>query len=120
MKVLILILGLVCFSAASAQQKDVFDLPQQQEKKSGLEYKQNENIRFNQELVSAPNQASTIVQPLSFSLTNGNKVIYGIGIMPCIKPDMNLFKTMPNLNFTGTIQFSSEIKEPGQIPNGAK
>lgn len=111
MKVLILIFGLVCFSAASAQQKDVFDLPQQQEKKSGLEYKQNENIRFNQELVSAP---------ISFSLTNGNKVIYGIGIMPCIKPDMNLFKTMPNLNFTGTIQFSSEIKEPGQIPNGAK
>jgi hypothetical protein len=59
-----------------------------------------------------------------FILPNGDKVItLSIDNMPCVVPDMNLFKTMPNpvynWNSYGNSLIDLRQRQPGQIPNGA-
>ncbi|MEO7984449.1 MAG: hypothetical protein ABI688_10245 [Bacteroidota bacterium] len=114
-------MGLASFSAASAQEKDLFDIQQYLQKKQADTKKNNEQFHLvmpplNPAVSSPPYTTST------WSLPNGDKVvILGQDNMPCVVPDMSLFHAMPNVNQRGNryLDLLAPFSVPGQIPNGA-
>jgi hypothetical protein len=122
MKKVFLLLGIASFSAASAQQKDVFDIQQHLDKMF-----KDKKIP---EIVISPLNKPTPVsyswpfpnnQKLSIILPNGDKVyILSQDNMPCVVPDMTQFN-MPNVSNSHDY-FQSLLPKnniPGNIPNAA-
>lgn len=122
MKKLILVFGLGGFFSASAQQQELFDISKHLRNK-------NTNNPILKKIPSLPYQPSSPdldpligfkTQPLiQFYNVNAEKVVPFYNI-PCVKPDMNLFKLMPN---PGLLTFPSKQLPhnllPGDIPNAA-
>ena len=124
MKKVFLLFGIAAFSAATAQQKDLFDIQKHiennQSKKNNAAEKQKITLPYFKNLQPAfpfaVNQHN-----LSYRLSNGDVVVYGNGTMPCIKADINQFQTMPNIAFNNQFSFNFFPAKilPGQIPNGS-
>ncbi|MEO6613303.1 MAG: hypothetical protein ABIT05_15575 [Chitinophagaceae bacterium] len=131
MKKILLIFGLAAFSAASGQQKDVFDIGQHLRKKQAdgkkLAEKKNMALPFLKNfpvvdpyLTSRPSE--------SYTLPNGDKVIISsIDHMPCIQPDMRQFRVMPSVqpdirrfrtmpNVSAQFTYSPGYVKAGQLP----
>lgn len=126
MKKVFLLFGIVAFSAASAQQTDLFNIEKHIEKKKAEGKKKAEKKR----LVLPVHKRFTYGNfnaeknpELFYILPNGdNVVISRINNMPCVKPDMRKFQIMPNLAYSRRFNFnySPQRIHPGQIPNGSK
>lgn len=123
MKKVFLLFGVAAFSSVAAQEKDLFDVQKH------LQDKQNKG----KQQVEKKAPALPLSKPFTFlnpvyglessqPFSNGNTIIIlGIDNMPCIKPDMNLFKTMPNVadNSPFNFNYSPNRIQPGQMPNGS-
>lgn len=125
MKKVLLIFGIAAFSSASAQQKDLFDIQKHLEKKQAEGKKAAEENSFVLPLFKKPQMVDPFINnlhTLSYTLPNGDVVLYGNGTMPCVKPDMSQFQAMPNLadNNQFTFNFYPQKIQPGQIPNGSR
>lgn len=124
MKKVFLIFSIVAFSSASAQRKELFDIQKHIEKKQldGKKAAQKNKFSlpaFKKFQFTRPIKTSPSL--LSYSLPNGDVVIYGNGTMPCIKPGLSQFQNMPNLSSKGqfNFNFSPHKAQPGQIPNAS-
>lgn len=108
MKKILLIIGILFFSFASAQQNDLFDLQKHIQGK----------IKESKIKALVPNQPIEYPQikpSSSYILPNGNKVvILPEDNMPCVEPDMSQFN-MPNLAKSDKLLLNKW--QPGQIPN---
>jgi hypothetical protein len=119
MKKIFLVFGIAAFSAAAAQEKELFDIKDHLQKKAS-----KQTDRFPLALdpgFGSPKPHTTYSPSMRSYLLPDNSRITGIGNMPCIKPDMRQFKTMPNPglgNFT-THKNSLQHSRPGNIPNAA-
>lgn len=128
MKKIYLLFGIVAFSGAWAQQKDLFDIQKHLQKK---QVEENLNNEINKLMLPPDNKNVNLysgsylsnIQGLSFLLPNGDKVnILPKDNMPCIVPDMNAFQKMPNVKTEKDLQnklLPPPSRIPGQIPNGA-
>ncbi len=104
-----------CYTAA-AQQNDVFDIQKYLQQKKSVTGEQ-----LQPDLLAMKPKAAISVLPeqhLTYTLTNGDIVTYGNGSMPCVKPGMELYHIMPNVNRTNDNAIPL-LPQPGQIPNGA-
>lgn len=124
MKKVFFLFGIAAFSSATAQQKDVFDIQKHLQKKQAEAKKGTEEKKY----VLPPFMKLQSVPPFikdqhneSYTLANGDIVLFGNGSMPCIKPDMSQFHTMPDIaaNQYHSYNFYLNGTIPGQIPNGA-
>ena len=122
MKQVFLLFGIAAFSSASAQ-KDLFDIRKHIVTKQAEGKKAAENKR----LTLPFNKPFTLVDhslayrpERSWTLPNGDRVIISeLDNMPCIKPDMNRFRAMPNAGTGQRIyNYYPNKVNPGQIPNG--
>jgi hypothetical protein len=125
MKKVFLLVGIATFSAASAQQNDLFDIQKHLQKKQA----EGKNIGEKMKLLLHPfkkanlyNTYTTNNPTFSHTTPNGDKIItLGQDNMPCVVPDMSLFQAMPNTgydkNFLNNLWLST--RQPGQIPNGS-
>jgi hypothetical protein len=115
MKSIFLVIGVVAFTSATGQQKELFDIQDHLLKKNAELKKSNTpNIPLipYSELFPKTNPLLSGQPYDSFQLPNGDLVItMQPGAMPVIKPDMRLFQTMPN---PGLGNFTTH-----SIPNGA-
>ena len=127
MKKVFLLFGIAAFSAASAQEKDLFDIQKHLQMKQA-EDKKNNTIKLVPPFLRTVAPTSNFYMPnkpeLTYTLENGDKVItLGQDNMPCIVPDMSFFKSMPNSGYAGNYYpnnlFTIRQRELGQIPNGA-
>lgn len=98
---------------AAAQQKDIFDADQYLQKK-----------RFDKKSKEFQIPPATLFQihkgrnyQNTFRAIQNN-IFYHTGNMPCIRPDMRQFKTMPNLADNIAV-WDFRKKGPGVIPNPA-
>jgi hypothetical protein len=118
MKMIFLLLGVAGFSAASAQNKDLFDIQKHLQKNHGGNKKIVEKRNFlKQSFIISP-----FARPgtrLSHILPNGDKVmLLSQDNMPCIVTDLKQFN-MPNLSDPKEYFLSLPLinKRPGSIPN---
>jgi hypothetical protein len=127
MKKVFLLFGIAAFSAASAQQNDLFDIQKHLQKKQAEDQK-DDVIKLRPPFLKTVGPYSNSYMAnrpeLTYTLPNGDKVItLGQDNMPCIVPDMSLFKAMPNPGYDGNPYgnnlLSMRQRQPGQIPNGA-
>ena len=125
MKKVFLLFGIAAFSSASAQQKDLFDIQKHLQKKLTENKKAPEKKIIPLPYLRGANLVNSYANRIpetSYRLSNGDLVISGPGIMPCIKPDMSLFQTMPNAASGAKVwsfNYYPQRARPGQIPNGA-
>ena len=124
MRKVFLFIGLAAFTAASAQQNDLFDIQKYLLKKSD-----DNNKLFENKNIDMPFKKPFIYNPPpinnnpveTYTLSNGDKVVISsLYNMPVVQPDMRQFKIMPNLAYEGQFNFSPHQVLPGQIPNGSK
>ncbi|MEQ1676923.1 MAG: hypothetical protein ABL876_09495 [Chitinophagaceae bacterium] len=104
-----------CYTAA-AQQNDIFDIQKHLQQKKSVTGDQ-----LQPDLLAMKPAGTISVLPeqyLTYTLSNGDIVTYGNGSMPCVKPDMELFSIMPNVNRANDNAIPL-LPQPGQIPNGA-
>ena len=117
MRNVFLIFGIAAFSAASAQQKDLFDIQKHLLKKQAQGKRTTEHNIF----LTLPEISSVqIHQQLFYSLANGDKVFQlPTDNMPCVIPDMSRFQTMPNPILIIPFNLNSYPRrmQPGLIPN---
>ena len=125
MKKIFLVFGIVAFSSAAAQQNNVFNVESYLQKKTD---NKNEKIEKNSYLSSEGCFGGPLVQKAipnylpGFLLPNGDRIkdmaplLYN---MPCVRPDMRQFRTMPNPGLGILPSYFSSGPLPGQIPNGA-
>jgi hypothetical protein len=101
MKRIFLVFGLTGVFQAVAQQKDIFDAEQYLDKKA-------KNKGLTKVLIPSPNLKFS---PIPNIINRFNRKPDGdlqeltshpVGSMPCIRPDMNDFKAMPNAADKGT------------------
>jgi len=124
MKTIFLVFGLFGCYAVSAQQKDLFDIEKHLHKKSiekkGTKHRLLQPDNFNNyKSVPEKNPANkSYTGVLSHTLPNGDK-LYSLPTdnMPCVVPDMNQYKIMPN---AGTSTKKVLQNHPGIIPNPTK
>jgi len=119
MKKISLIIFILTFSFASAQQNEFFDIQKHLEKKQKEAKKSQFRIKPFSEKLMASYTASSLQPRLIDELPNGNKV-YALpqDHMPCIKPDMNQFNMLNA--FKENNQFPLVYKNrAGKIPNPA-
>lgn len=116
MKLFFLFSGFIACTAASAQQKDLFNIDEHLKKKMGDVYVYVPLVNPKPPVQLKLQPATTVMptQPLTYTLTNNDVVHYGNGTMPCIKPDMSQF---PNLANAG--EAAKDMLLNGPMPNGA-
>jgi len=117
MRKIFFLLSITLSGAASAQQQDIFDIQQHLQSKKPQFPKQQNPVTLNQTISVPP----LSVPGHSLSLPLGAVLEYSDGTMPCIKVNMDQFRTMPNLADTDkvyTIEWLTRI-HPGQMPNAA-
>lgn len=115
MKKISLFIGIVASSVAVAQQQDIFDIQKHLQKKQQV----NKVNELKNNFIPLQPPAVTGVMPLqnlSCTLDNGDKVMYGNGTMPCIKPNKQQVYTMPG-PVTDDLLLNLSTPAPGQIPN---
>jgi hypothetical protein len=122
MKKVFLLFGIAAFGSASAQQKDAFDFNGRFKE---LIYKKGDSVFvINPSAIIMNTNTGSAGQGYNFSYTlnNGDKVfVLNVDNMPCVVPDMNQFKVMPNIarpdeNFMAQI---GKQNLSGKIPNPA-
>lgn len=124
MKKVFLLFGIAAFTAASAQQNDLFDIQKHLLKKQAEENKLIENKSINLPSIkpfifNSPPFNNNPVD--SYILPNGDKVVISsLDNMPIVVPDMRQFQRMPNIAYQEQFNFSPHQVLPGQIPNGSK
>jgi len=123
MKRVFLLFGIVAFSAASAQQKELFDIQEHLRKKMADDKKIVEkkfpslpfNSPFSFKVPAIGNKT-----PGSYVLPNGDQVILlSMDRMPCVQPDMQQLGVMPNPAYDRPFHYSPLRLQTGQIPNGS-
>ena len=124
MRKVFLFIGLAAFTAASAQQNDLFDIQKYLLKKSD-----DNNKLFENKNIDMPFKKPFIYNPPpinnnpveTYTLSNGDKVVISsLYNMPVVQPDMRQFQRMPNLAYEGQFNYYPQLVLPGQIPNGSK
>jgi hypothetical protein len=114
MKKIFLLISIAASSVAVAQQQDVFDIQKHLQKKQLL----SKVTELKNNFTPLQRLAVSCVMPsqnLSYTLDNGDKVMYGNGTMPCVKPGKQVH-TMPG-PVTADQLLDLSIPAPGQIPN---
>jgi len=118
MKMIFLLLGVAGFTAASAQDKDLFDIQKHLQKKQG----ENNKILEKRNFPKPPSKIAPFTRLRarhSHILPNGDKLmLLTQDNMPCIVPDMKQF-LMPNISNPEDYFRSLPLitKRPGSIPN---
>jgi molybdopterin converting factor small subunit len=122
MKKVFLLFGISAFSAASAQQNDVFDVNKHVQdflkKKNGIQ-KNNTPSLFDNFYTNGNTESPA---KLSYTLSNGDKVyILPVDNMPCVVPGYSQ-NNMPNISDPNIYYNSPLFKNntPGTIPNAVK
>lgn len=124
MKKVFLLFGIAAFSSAAAQEKNLFDIQKHLQKKQAEARKITQEKKYVLPPFKKFQPADPFINRLhnqSYTLPNGDVVLYGIGSMPCIKPDMSQFQTMPDIANSQPYSYKFYTKriQPGQILNGA-
>ncbi len=115
MKRIFFLISIAASSVAVAQQQDIFDIQKHLQKKHQLS-KVNE---LKNNFTPLQRLAVSCVMPsqnLSYTLDNGDKVMYGTGTMPCVKPGKQQMHNMPG-PVTADQLLDLSTPAPGQIPN---
>jgi hypothetical protein len=113
MKKVFLVFGIAAFSSAAAQQNDVFNIEDYLRKKNADDKAQGPGIK---NPFSDPGLFKNQMAEQLLSMANNNPyIVPQDGSMPCIKPDMRQFNTMPNPGL-GVLRSFPKV---GEIPNGA-
>jgi len=121
MKKLFLLFGIIAFSAAAAQQNDLFDIQKHLAKKQAGSKKNDNKLTIpmpwdNKQFNLALNTPASDNFALAYQLPNGDNLkILSQDNMPCVVPDMSLYQTMPNAgkNF---LQLNKDLRK---IPNAS-
>jgi hypothetical protein len=123
MKKVFLLFGIAAFSAASAQQKDLFDIQKHLQEKLDKDKKVAKKNKISFPFSTLFISSTTDFKDNSLSsyfLPNGDKVIIlSLDNMPCVQPDMQQFQIMPNVFYEGQFNYAPLKALPGQIPNGS-
>ena len=123
MKKIFLLFGVVTFSFAIAQQKDVFDINRHIQgvlKNKSTSSTGQKTFKTDKTIIAG----LTHSQPKqSYILPNGDKVnVLSGDNMPCVIPEMKQFTIMPNISnpneYFETLFFRQHL--PGNIPNAVK
>lgn len=123
MKKVFLLFGIAAFSAASAQEKDLFDIQKHLQMKQAESKKADDKTSlvfpFNKNYIPVdPYRQNTPLD--SYTLPNGDKVVISsLDHMPCVQPDMNQFYFMLNVAYNGQFNYSPQRVQPNQIPNAS-
>ncbi|HEY6062750.1 MAG TPA: hypothetical protein VIV35_04020 [Chitinophagaceae bacterium] len=123
MKRTFLLFGLVAFTSASAQQKNVFDINRHIQEVLKNNNTGSTRVKIFETDKIFLNKFTQSLPKLSHILPNGDKVylLHGDN-MPCVVPDMRQFTTMPNISnpdeYFESLQFRQHL--PGNIPNGVR
>ncbi|HEV7781363.1 MAG TPA: hypothetical protein VGO58_08855 [Chitinophagaceae bacterium] len=116
MKKVFLVFGIAAFSSAAAQQNDIFNIDKHLQKKADKKEEKVENL-----IGTSGGGAVWKVNPpyTPFILPDGDRTQRTVTPfyynMPCVRPDLRQFRTMPNPGF-GILR---SFPKMGEIPNGA-
>ena len=117
MKKIFLIFGIAGFSAAAAQQRELFDIDNHLKKKNSAKHSKPPIFPLKIQNAILPN---TLTLYNTYTLANGDKVYTSPAYnMPVIKPDMTPFSIMPNIGGSQQIPIVLKRSNPGTIPNGS-
>ncbi len=109
---------LLVFTQPLLSKKDVFDLQKyllNQKGNTPNAFKLNKSISQKHLSFSTVNPAPSSY----YSLANGDIVTYTIGSMPLVKPSMNYFYIIPNIEMKNNLFSLRNSYMAGRIPNAA-
>lgn len=115
MKRIFLVFGMAGFFQAAAQQQDLFDVEKYLQKKN-LQKKGTQELQL--PLIKNWQSGGNTHLHYNFKKFTISSFPNLAGNMPCIRPDMNQFRTMPNLADNIAV-WDFKKKGPGVIPNPA-
>ena len=117
MKKIFLVFGIAGFSAAAAQQRELFDIENHLKKKSFEKKNKPYILPLKIQHSILPN---TLMLSHTYTLANGDKVYTSPAYnMPVIKPDMTPFSIMPTIGRSQQVPIVLKRSNPGTIPNGS-
>lgn len=114
MKIIILAFCLITAGRVQAQQKELFSIEEHLKKNKPGVISQPAPLLPVRPLTSGTVNTVLPVQPLQYTLPNGDQLYYGNGTMPCVKPDMSRLNTTIN-----PVIGQKELPLTGPMPNGA-